>query len=50
MAALSFFLTGESHGERSLSLGYSPWGLKESDMTDGLTVLDTESDALLTDS
>ena len=25
------FLPGESHGQRSL-MGYSPWGLKESDM------------------
>ena len=29
------FLTGESHGQRSL-VGYSPWGCKESDMTDRL--------------
>ena len=27
------FLTGESHGQRSLE-GYSPWGPKESDMTE----------------
>ena len=27
------FLPGESHGQRSLS-GYSPWGGKESDMTE----------------
>ena len=27
------FLPGESHGLRSLE-GYSPWGHKESDMTD----------------
>ena len=26
------FLPGESHGQRSL-VGYSPWGLKASDMT-----------------
>ena len=26
------FLPGEFHGQRSL-VGYSPWGLKESDMT-----------------
>ena len=26
------FLPGESHGQRSL-LGYSPWGLRESDTT-----------------
>ena len=29
------FLPGESHGQRSLE-GYSPWGCKESDMTEGL--------------
>ena len=28
-------LPGESHGQRSL-LGYSPWGLKESDMTEAI--------------
>ena len=27
------FLPGDSHGQRSLA-GYSPWGLKESDMTE----------------
>ena len=27
------FLPGESHGQRSLA-GYSPWGCKESDMTE----------------
>ena len=27
------FLPGESHGQRNLA-GYSPWGCKESDMTD----------------
>ena len=27
------FLPGESHGQRSL-VGYSPWGPKESDMTE----------------
>ena len=32
------FLPGESHGQRSL-LGYSPWGHKESDMTELLTPL-----------
>ena len=30
------FLPGESHGQRSL-VGYSPWGHKESDMTERLT-------------
>ena len=29
------FLPGEFHGQRSLA-GYSPWGRKESDMTEGL--------------
>ena len=30
------FLPGESHGQRSLAatVGYSPWGHKESDMTE----------------
>ena len=32
------FLSGESHGQRSLA-GYSPWDLKESDMTEQLTFL-----------
>ena len=30
------FLPEELHGQRNLSV-YSPWGHKESDMTDGLT-------------
>ena len=30
------FLPGELHGQRSL-MGYSPWGLKKSDMTEWLT-------------
>ena len=30
---MSVFLPGESHGQRSL-VGYSPWGLKELDMTE----------------
>ena len=30
------FLPGEFHGQRSLA-GYSPWGHKESDTTEGLT-------------
>ena len=32
------FLPGESHGQRSL-VGYSPWGGKESDTTEQLTLL-----------
>jgi len=30
------FLPGEFHGQRSL-VGYSPWGCKESDITERLT-------------
>jgi len=33
----SVFLSGEFHGQRSLT-GYSPWGLKELDMTEQLTL------------
>ena len=32
------FLSGESHGQRSL-VGYSPWGHKESDMTERLSTI-----------
>ena len=32
------FLPGDSHGQRSLA-GYSPWGRKESDATERLTLL-----------
>ena len=32
------FLLGESHGQRNLA-GYSPWGHKESDTTEQLTLL-----------
>ena len=32
------FLPGEFHGQRRLA-GYSPWGHKESDMTEQLTLL-----------
>jgi len=39
------FLAGEFHGHRSL-VGYSPWGDKESDMTEWLT-LSTEKILLL---
>ena len=31
------FLPGESHGQRNLA-GYSPWGRKESDTTERLTL------------
>ena len=33
MATTPVFLPGESHGQRSLG-GYSPWGRKQSDMTE----------------
>ena len=33
MATHSVFLAGESHGQRRLA-GYSPWGHKESDVTE----------------
>ena len=36
------FLPGESHGQRIL-LGYSPWGHKESDMTEQLTLHSIET-------
>ena len=35
--AVCVFLPGESHGQRRL-VGYSPWGHKESDRTEGLTL------------
>ena len=34
---IAVFLPGESHGQRSL-VGYSPWGCKELDMTEQLTL------------
>ena len=36
------FLPGEVHGERSL-MGYSPWGCKESDMAEQLSLKMQES-------
>ena len=36
MATTSVFLLWESHGQRNL-VGYSPWGLKESDTTERLS-------------
>ena len=36
MATHSSILTGIIHGQRILA-GYSPWGLKESDMTEPLS-------------
>ena len=35
------FLPGELHRQRSLA-GYSPWGRKESDMTEQLTLTHSE--------
>ena len=37
MVTHSSILPGESHEQRSL-VGYSPWGLKESDMTEQVTL------------
>ena len=42
------FLTGESHGQRSL-VGYSPWGRKESDTTESSLSLASLSIHLLMD-
>ena len=36
-------LPGESHGQKSLA-GYSPWGLKDSDMTERITHTHTHTD------
>ena len=36
MATTPVFLPEESHGQRSLE-GYSPWGHKESDITEPIT-------------
>ena len=33
---LQYFCLGKSHGQKSLE-GYSPWGHKESDMTESLS-------------
>ena len=35
------YFPGEFHGQRSLA-GYSPWGRKESDMTERLTIQKTQ--------
>ena len=37
MATTPVFLPGEFHGQRSLA-GYSPWGCKELDTTEQLTL------------
>ena len=38
---LQLFLPGKSHGQRSFA-GYSPWGCKQSDMTERLTTTTTD--------
>ena len=38
------FLPGESHGQRKLA-GYSPWGRKESDMTEATYLVHMHGDA-----
>ena len=38
MATTPVFLPGEFHGQRSL-VGYSSWDLKQSDMTERLTII-----------
>ena len=43
MATCSRFLPGKSRGQRSL-MHYSPWGRKESDTTEQLSKLGSESD------
>ena len=45
MATHSNILAREFHGQRSL-LGYSPWGLKESDGTEQLTLRLSSQEAL----
>ena len=42
VAITPVFLPGESHGKRSL-VGYSPWGLKESDITEYHTISEADS-------
>ena len=38
------FLSREFHGQRRSLAGYSPWGRKELDMTEGLTLLFSVAD------
>ena len=45
MASHSSILAGEFHGQRSLA-SYSPWGHKESDMTEQLTHVHTQATIL----
>ena len=43
VATHSVFLPGKSHGQRSLA-GYSPWGHKESDRTEWLSIQHCQQD------
>ena len=36
--SIPVFLLGEIHGQKRSLAGYSPWGFKESDMTERLTL------------
>ena len=45
MATHSSISSGKSHGQRGL-VGYSPWGHKESDMTELLTLSHLFSETL----
>ena len=47
MVTHSSLLPGESHGQRSLA-GYGPWGRKESEVTERLTLSLTVKTAFLT--
>ena len=41
MATTPVFVSRKSHGQRSLA-GYSPWGRKESDTTDRLSIVEND--------
>ena len=43
------FLPGKSHGQRNLE-GYSPWGHKESDTAEGLTLSHADDTSLMAES
>ena len=42
---LQLFLPGESHGQRS-RVGYNPWGCRELDTTERLSIPNASSDSL----
>ena len=42
MEPIPVFLPGEAHGQRNLA-GYSPWGHKESDTTEQLSINTAET-------